>query len=271
VATGSAPQGINNRQKPSQSWRGDLIFLLESLVLKDFRIRYRNMSLGLMWSLLNPLIMMGVLTFIFTKVFPNPNKQFPAFVLCGIVPFNFFTIAWGTGTSSIVDNASLVKRIPIPREIVPIAAVLSNCIHLVIQIGLLLVCTLLFGGSLNIQWFWLPLLWFLEIVFVCGLSLLTASINVYIRDTRYIVESINTVMFWLVPIFYGFEVIPPNLVEFYQFNPVAALVLCLRNILLHATAPPLGTVVKLSFVAFATLAFGAIVFRRGKDAFYEHI
>ncbi len=253
------------------AWRGDLPFLLESLILKDFRIRYRNMSLGLMWSLLNPLIMMGVLTFIFTKIFPNPNKQFPAFVLCGIVPFNFFTIAWGSGTSSIVDNASLVKRIPIPREIVPVAAVLSNCIHLVIQIGLLLVCALMFGGTLNIQWLWLPLLWFLEIVFVCGLSLMTASINVYIRDTRYVVESINTVMFWLVPIFYGFEVIPRQFVEFYQFNPVAALVLCLRHILLHATAPPVATIIKLGVVAFATLAFGTFVFRRGKDAFYEHI
>jgi len=149
--------------------------------------------------------------------------------------------------------------------------VLSNCVHLVIQIGLLLVCVFIFGGKINIQWLWLPLVWVLEIVFVCGLALLTASINVYVRDTRYIVESINTVLFWLVPIFYGFEVIPRNLVEFYQFNPVAALVLCLRNILLQAIAPPTATLLKLGAVAFTTLAVGALVFRRGKAAFYEHI
>jgi ABC-type polysaccharide/polyol phosphate export permease len=117
----------------------------------------------------------------------------------------------------------------------------------------------------------MPLLWLLELVFVCGLALLTSSINVYVRDTRYIVESINTVLFWLVPIFYGFEVIPRQFVEFYQFNPVAALVLCMRHILLQATEPPMATILKLGAVAFVTLALGSFVFQKGKDAFYEHI
>ena len=264
-------EGIGRLEQTAIVWHGDLLFLLENLVLKDFRVRYRNMSLGILWSLLNPLIMMGLMTFIFTMVFRNSNKQFPVFVLCGLVPYNFFTIAWVSGTTSIVENASLVKRIPLPREIVPIATVLSNCIHLVIQIALLLFCVYAFGGSANRQWLWLPLLWALEIVFVSGLALLTSAINVYLRDTRYIVESINTVLFWLVPIFYSFEVIPKKYVEFYQFNPVAALVLCLRDILLKATSPPTATILKLSAVAFATFAAGAFVFRKGKDAFYYYI
>lgn len=252
-------------------WRGDWLFLLESLILKDFRIRYRNMSLGVLWSLLNPLIMMGVLTFVFTKVFPNPNKQFPVFVLCGLVPYNFFTIAWISGTTSIIDNAALVKRIPIPREIVPIAAVLSNTVHLLIQILLLFLCVGIFGGSANIHWLWLPLLWALEIIFVCGLALITSSVNVYLRDTRYIVESINTVLFWLVPIFYGFESIPQQLKDVYQFNPIAALVLCMRDILLQGQAPRYATVMRFGAVALGTFVCGLLVFRRGKDAFYEHI
>jgi lipopolysaccharide transport system permease protein len=252
-------------------WTGDYGFLLSNLIQKDFKIRYRNMSLGIFWSLLNPLVTMGVLTFVFTRIYRDSPKNFPVFVLCGLVPFNFFTQAWGGGTSSLLENAKLIKRVSVPRELVPIASVLGNCLHLVIQIGLLLGCALLFGEGVNLHWLWLPFVWGMELIFVCGLSLLSSAINVYIRDTRYVVESFNAVLFWMVPIFYGVEKVPDQFVWIYELNPVAALVVALRKIILENTSPPASLLIKLSLSSLFMLALGAWVFERCKRGLYDYL
>jgi ABC-type polysaccharide/polyol phosphate export permease len=253
-------------------WNGDYFFLIRNLVEKDFKIRYRNMSLGVLWSLLNPLIMMALLTFIFTKIFARPNdRNFPLFVLCGLVPLNFFSVAWLTGTSSVLENASLLKKVPVPRQVFPIASVLSNCLHLLIQIALLLALVLVFGGGVNIHWLWLPLIWGLEILFVMGLTLAFSAINVYVRDTRYVVESANTILFWLVPIFYSFALIPVRYRGVYQFNPVAALVLMMRNVLLEGHAPLGSTLIRLAIVSVGMFVAGLVIFEKLKDGFYARL
>jgi ABC-type polysaccharide/polyol phosphate export permease len=253
------------------AWRGDFKFLYKQLILKDFRIRYRNMSLGVFWSLLNPLVMMVVLTFVYTKIFKSVEPRFPVFVLCGIIPFNFFSFAWSTGTASITSNASLIKRVAVPREVVPISTVLSSVPHLMIQLSLLIVMALFYGIRPGWHWLWLIVIWGLEIGFVCGLALLFSAFNVFVKDTRYFVESANTVLFWMVPIFYPFSVVPRQYAEMYQINPVAAIVLAMRNILLEGKDPALVLVLKLTCVSVITIAVGHLLFQKVERSFYEHL
>lgn len=252
-------------------WRGDLKFLYKQLILKDFRIRYRNMSLGVFWSLLNPLVMMAVLTFIFTKVFAAREPQFPIFVLCGIIPFNFFSLAWNSGTTSIVANAGLIKRLAVPREVVPIATVLASVPHLLIQLALLIGFVFLYGIHPGIQWLWLIVVWILEIGFVCGLSLLFSACNVFVQDTRYFVESVITVLFWIVPIFYDFSAVPQRYADIYQYNPVAAMVLAMREILLNGHAPSPVLLLKLALVSVFVIVIGHLAFQKVQRNFYEHL
>jgi len=252
-------------------WSGDFGFVLENLVFKDFKVRYRNMSLGVFWSLLNPLITMSVLFLVFGIMLPNGVKGYPVFVLCGLIPFNFFSIAWATGTNSLVDNAGLIKRVPIPREVVPIASVLANCLHLLIQIGMLLTFVMLFGYGVNRHWMWLPVVWGLEIVFVLGLVLACSALDVYLRDMRYLVESTNVLLFWLVPIVYDYEKIPAKYSEIYSWNPIAAMVMALRRILMDGAAPGATLIGKLALGSVASLAMGWMVFRALHRRFYDHL
>ncbi len=160
--------------------------------------------------------MMTVLTFIFTRIYHNTQPNYEIFVLCGLLPFNFFSIAWNFGTGAVLDSAEMIKRVPVPREAIPVATVLSFAVHLAIQLALLLSIVIVFGPGPNFHWLWLPVMLSLEIVFVTGLVLMTSGLNVFIRDTRYVVESINLVMFWMVPIFYPLSAVPPRYLEAYQ-------------------------------------------------------
>ena len=249
----------------------DHFYILYNLIAKDFRIRYRNMSLGIFWSLLNPIIMVTVLTYVFTKVFPNPGiHNFPLFVLIGLVPFNFFTLAWASGTNSIIDNAALIKKVRFHREVIPVSVVLGNVVHFLIQLVLLMVLIRLSGVQLNRHWAWLPVVFGLEIIFACGMALGFCALDVYYRDTRYIVESANLVLFWLVPIFYPFERVPERY-RLLLLNPVAAVVHACRLIFLYDAAPPSSLLTRLALVSFAALIGGYAMFSRMKTRFSDYL
>jgi len=138
--------------------------------------------------------------------------------------------------------------------------VLSNCLHFLIQIGLLFAFVFAFGYRVNRFWTWLVVIWALEIVFLSGLALITSVLDVYYRDVRYLVEASNVVMFWLVPIFYTFEMVPQNIRVFYLLNPIAAVVVAGRDILLQGKAPSAHLLEVLAIVSMGCFVLGMFMF-----------
>ena len=247
----------------------DVSYAVGNLVQADFHARYRTTFAGALWSLINPLIMMGVLTFVFSVIFAGTRELFPLFLLAGLLPFDFFTQAWLGGTISIFKNAALVKSFPFRAELLPIAAVLGSLIHYLIQLSFLLLAFAWFVG-INIYWLWLPVIVALQVLFACGFSLASAALDVRWRDVRYVVESATLVLFWLVPIFYGLDQVSPKYTWLYEINPVAAVVLVMRRVLLYGVDPGY-TLLKLLGVSALCFAGGYSLFQRHRRGFADYL
>jgi len=242
-------------------------YALWNLILKDFRVRYRNMSLGVLWSILNPLIMLGVLVVVFGYIYPNKTIQYyPVFLLLGLIPFNFFSLCISSSTTALLENSSLIKKLMFPRIILPVSIVLSQVIHLVIQLGLLAVFIVMFHVPITVHYLWLPLIFMVELVFILGLALICSSLDVYFRDTLYIVQSTLTVLFWFTPIFYpaslANENLPRPLYLLFMANPLAGCIEAARRAVLGQTSPERDLFLMAMVVAFGTFLLGSLLFRK---------
>ena len=188
------------------------------------------------------------------------------------MPYNFFTVAWIAGTNSLLDNAGLIKRVSrAARDHTDRGGAFQRGSPFDPDRAADRGFALLSGVFPNRYWCLLPFIWGMEIVFLCGLSLVTAALNVFMRDVRYVVESINVVLFWLVPIFYSFEVIPQRYKELYQLNPLAALVMALRNILLDDSAPHAALLLKLTASSVIMLGDRLADLSERQDRFYDYL
>ena len=250
----------------------DTAYIVWQLAVRDFKIRYRNMTLGVLWSFVNPLIYVFIFYFVFTKIFPNTTvHNFPLFILCALLPFNFFSLAWVAGTTSVFYNSSLVKRVVVMREVIPVSTVMAVSFHFLMQIVLLLAYAVSCGARVSSAWLWIPIIIFLLFVAACGLALLFSALDVYVRDTRYVVESGSLILFWVTPIFYSRQMVPARYQSLFDLNPAASAATGLRAILLDNAVPSSGLMGSLAVSSAIMLGVGAIVFHELKNRFAEHL
>ena len=254
--------------------------LLRNLVARDLKVRYKNSALGIIWSMLNPLGMMLVFTVVFTILIPdNAIERFPIFVLCGLLPWNWFTGSVVGSIYSVVNSAPLVKKVYFPREILPISTVLSNFVHFLLALIVLVAVMLVSGTPLTVWALILPLVIAIQLIFTLGLAFFLSAINVYFRDTAQILDVLMLAWFFLTPVVYSTDRIPQSKIIFgvdvpvqrlaYILNPMASLIASYRVILSNGAPPDLGFLLRTVVTAVICLVLGYLFFMRASRNFGE--
>ncbi len=253
--------------------------LIRNLVVRDLKVRYKNSVLGVLWSLLNPLLMTLVFTIVFTLLVPSDIEKFPVFFMCGFLPWSFFATSLSGATGSIVGNANLIKKVYFPREILPIAEVLSNLVNFLVALVVLFAMLFAFRVHLTPAVLLLPLFILAEAMFVIGMSFLLATANVFYRDTQHILEVALQAWFFVTPIFYPITVLPESTrllgmnvdIQLWvrRLNPMASLVASYRESLYWGVPTGIDFLVRTLLTCFAVLVVGYLVFCRFSPIFGE--
>ena len=246
--------------------------LIRNLVEKDLKVRYKNSALGFVWSLLNPLLMMAVFTFVFTQLLNQQIADFPVFVLAALLPWQWTATAISTGTTTLVDNAPLITKVYFPRLLLPISVVASTMANFILALPALLLIMALFGRPFTPWLLYVPVIVVVQAIFLAALLLLLAPLHVYFRDTSVLVEVGLTAWFFMTPIFYPAEAVVPTLAAWmYRLNPMAAIIAEYRTILYSGGVPDPLFMGRTAVTALALLALGYVVFTRLARELGEHL
>lgn len=262
--------------------------LLVGLIRKELKVKYKNSVLGFAWSMLNPALYLLVFWFVFEKVLRNGVPQFPIFLLSGLLVWNLFSVALGSATGAMVDNAGLIKKVAFPREVLPLASVGAAVVHFFLQLVVLVIALVGFGTA--VDWAYVPLLPValgVTVLLAAGIGVLLSALNVYLRDIKHVVELGLLAWFWFTPIVWQFRSLaePESAAErFALLNPITPIVLTFQRAL-YATVEAgdvailpdwsvlhhLALIGSVGVFAVAMLVVGEIVFGRLEGDFAEEL
>jgi len=256
--------------------------LVRNLVVRDLKVRYRNSVLGFLWSLINPLLMMAVFTVVFTVLAGNPNiPNYHIFVLCAILPWNFFTGSAMGAVGSVVGNAHLINKVYFPRAILPLSTVLSSLVNFLLALLPLLALMVLFRAPFTVYLLLLPLVIAVQLTFTLGMAFFLSCLNVFFRDTGVIMDVVLFAWFFLTPVFYPMEQLPQSKEIMgltldvqrimYIVNPMSSIIATYRSLLYHGIPPAPDFFARTTVTALAILVLGYLFFTRYAPMFGEEV
>ena len=263
-------------------------WLLQNLVKRDVKVRYRNSVLGIIWSLLNPLLMMLVFSLIFGKLMPREDiRLYPIFFLVALLPWQFFTGSLISGTVSTRTSSNMIKKIYFPRELLPTSALLSNMVNFMLAFIVLAVFLYASGIGITVHALWVPAILVTQLIFMLGLALILSALNVFYRDVIMILDVLLLAWFFLTPILYPLEWLGTEqtimgitfdpAVVMRWINPMASIVDGYRTVLwgtMYSDGPVSMDPIYLlrTFVtALVVFIVGYLIFARLKHLFAEKL
>lgn len=245
--------------------------LAYELVMRELKIRYKRSTLGIAWSLLNPLSQIVVLAFLFRSVLDLKIPHYASFVFVGVLAWTWFSGAVTTAAFAITSNAELVRRPGFPTFVLPLITVASNGVHFIFALPMMLVVTLLDGGRFGASLLCLPAVMAAQFAFTAGLAYLVAATHVRFRDTQHLVNIVTMLTFYMTPVFYSSAVVPAQYRFLHYANPMAVLLDAYRSILMDGTWPSPAPLAALTIASCCVLAAGILLFRRMSLSFAEEI
>jgi len=245
--------------------------ILFNFAITDLKIRYKNSVLGVLWSVVEPLLMLGVLFFVFSTMFKFEIEHFPIYLLLGIITYNFYKNATNIALASLTNRSSLITQIYFPRSIPAISSCLTASIMLIVELAILGIFMVLLQFTPPLTIILLIPIYLLAFVLVLGISLGLSVLNVKFKDVEFIWTIILHAGFFLTPIFYQFDFLPENIQNILQLSPMVQIVTMVHHVALYGTLPSLNSILYASVSIFSILGIGYLIFRKYQARIVEEM
>lgn len=241
--------------------------LLQQFVKRDFKTKYRRSALGILWSVLNPLGMMLVMTLVFSHLFRGGIENFPVYLMCGQLVFNFFNEASNMAMNSIIWNGALIKKVYIPKYLLPMSSVCTSLVNLLTSFIALLIVILITRTPIS----WTIILVLIPILytwmFAYGMGMILCVLVTSFRDIQHLYGVLIIAWMYLTPIFYPISMLPEWVAKIVNINPITAYVEMVRDTVLYCQVPSMQLNLRCLATSLIVLALGSFVFSKKQDTF----
>jgi len=245
--------------------------ILFNFALSDLKVRYRNSVLGILWSIIEPLLLLGVLFVVFSTMFKFDIENFPIYLLLGIITWNFFKNGTSIALGSLTNRAAFVTQIYFPRSIPGLSAGITASIMLMTELVILAIFMITLNFSPSITILYLIPVFLLEFLLILGISLPLSVLNAKFKDVEFIWGVVLQAGFFLTPIFYQFDMLPETVRNVLQFSPMVQIVTMAHHVTIYGELPTVNSILYAVFSVLVIVIVGYLIFRKLQGRIVEEM